>query len=83
MWNITIRVGEQILEVVVPGEIAGTLEITASPGLTGSAIVRKTRPPGLVKSKQFRSLVQETPYFDEYAQRIFAGRITASDLGPG
>ncbi len=74
--RVEIRLGEQVIEVVEPGGVLGEMVMISLLTRTASAVATTNCQLVVIKSEQFRFMVQETPYFAEWILDILAGRVT-------
>ena len=73
--QVAIYLGEQLLEVVEASGILGEMVLLSKPTRTASAVAETDCRLVVVKSEQFRFLMQQTPYFADFVLSIFGGRL--------
>jgi len=73
--EVEARVGEQLIEVMGPGDILGEMALIDAQARSATVVAKSACRLALVNEKRFLFMVQETPYFALHVMRVLAERL--------
>ena len=73
--ELEVRVGNELLNVLEPGDIVGEMALIDSEPRSATVVAKSDCRLALVDQRRFLFMVQETPFFSLHVMKVLANRL--------